>query len=129
MDAFFNNISHPKTRITVLATYNLIRSSLQSILETERQLSVLDAVGTSSELLKRISHCKPDVILICLLENEGKNLNIITNLLAAAPQTKIVILSSPHSLLDQAEAFKLGVSAIVGADQNPQTLLQAIRRV
>jgi len=128
MDAFFNNISHRKIRVTVLATHSLIRSSLQSILETERQLSVLDAVGTSSELLKRISHCKPDVVLICLIENEGKNLNVITDLLAAAPQTKIVVLSSPNSLLDQTEALKLGVSAVVGADQKPQTLLRAIRR-
>ena len=92
MDTLLNSIPHRKIKVTVLSTYNLICGSLQCILETERQLSVLATVRTSSELFKRISHCKPDVILICLLENEGKKLNVITDV-ATQPSRKSKLLS------------------------------------
>lgn len=129
MDAFFNNISHRKTKISVLATHTLVRNSLRALLETERQLSVLDAVDTSSELIEKIALSKPDVVLICLVENEGENIGIISDLLEAAPQTKIVILSSPNSLLNQSAALKIGAAAVVGANENTRTLVRAIKQV
>ncbi|MBA4184452.1 MAG: response regulator transcription factor [Acidobacteria bacterium] len=129
MDTFINNISHRKTKVSVLATYALVRSSLQLLLESDRELRVLDVAGTVSELIKKVSHNKPDVVLICLMENEGKNIDLIADLLKVAPKTKAVILSSPNSLLNQPSALKLGVTGIVGTNQSTRILIRAIRRV
>ena len=113
MDPFFNNISHRKINITILATYALVRSSLQSLLENDRRLNVLDAFGTTSEFIEKVSHNKPDVALICLMENEGENINVVSDLVKAASHTKFIILSSPNSLLNHSAALKLGVAGIV----------------
>jgi len=129
MDTFINNISHRKTKVSVLATYALVRSSLQLLLESDRELRILDLAGTASELIEKVSRNKPDVVLICLVENEGKNINLMSDLLKIAPQTKAVILSSPNSLLNQTSALKLGVTGIVGTNQSSRTLLRAIRQV
>ncbi len=129
MDTFINNISHRKTKVSVLATYALVRSSLQLLLESDRELRVLDVAGTVSELIKKVSHNKPDVVLICLMENEGKNIDLIADLLKVAPKTKAIILSSPNSLLNQPSALKLGVTGIVGTNQSTRILIRAIRRV
>lgn len=129
MDAFFNNISHRKTRISLLATYALTRYSLQSILATERQLSLTDTAENGAELIEKISRSKPDVILICLVENEGDNIDFIADLIEIAPQAKIILLTSPNFLSNQTAASKLGVAAVIEADQTPRTLLRAIRQI
>jgi len=92
-------------------------------------LRVLDVAGTASELIEKVSRNKPDVVLICLMENEGKNIDLMADLLKVAPQTKAVILSSPNSLLNQPSALKLGVTGIVGTNQSTRILIRAIRQV
>ena len=129
MDTFINNISHRKTKVSVLATYALVRSSLQLLLESDRELRVLDVAGTVLELMEKVSNNKPDVALICLMENEGKNIDLIADLLKIAPKTKVIILFSPNSLLNQPSALKLGVTGIVGTNQSPRILIRAIRQV
>ncbi len=129
MDTFINNISHRKTRVSVLATYALVRSSLQLLLESDKELTIIDVAGTTSELIEKVFHNKPDVVLICLMENEGKNINLIAGLFKVAPKTKVIILSSPNSLLDQPSALKLGVTGIIGTNQSTRILIRAIKQV
>lgn len=129
MDTFYRNTSRQKTNVTIFATYNLIKTYLKLLIEGDQQLNVINQAGTMQELLKEVSHSKPDVILICLLKNEGQNIDIIQDLFQAAPETKIVILSSPDSLLDKPAALKLGVTGFVGTNQNEKVLIRAIRQV
>ena len=129
MDTFFTNISRKTTKVTILSTYNLTNNCLQVLLESDRELKVLDIVNTKSELVEKVSQNPPDVVLVCLMDNEGKNINAIPELFKAAPHIKVVILSSPNSLLDQPEALKLGVTGIVATNQNFRTLIRAIRQV
>ncbi len=129
MDTFINNISHRKTRVSVLATYALVRSALQLLLESDKELTIIDVAGTTSELIEKVFHNKPDVVLICLMENEGKNINLIAGLFKVAPKTKVIILSSPNSLLDQPSALKLGVTGIIGTNQSTRILIRAIKQV
>ncbi len=129
MDTYFNNISRRKISISILSTYNLVRNSLRLLLEDDRNLSVLDVVGTGSELIETASRRMPDVFLICLMKNEGKNIEVISELQKISRQIKVVILSSPDSLLDQTAALKMGVTGIVGTQQNARVLTRAINQV
>jgi DNA-binding NarL/FixJ family response regulator len=129
MDMFFSNISRKANQVTILSTCNLINDCLKVLLESDRELKVLDIVNTESELIQKVSQNPPDVVLVCLMDNEGKNINVIPELFKVAPQIKVVILSTPNSMLDQPEALKLGVTGIVGTNQNFRTLIRAIRQV
>jgi two-component system, NarL family, response regulator DegU len=129
MDTFFNNFSHQKTTVTILSTYNLVNDCLQVLLESDRDLKVLDIVGKRTELLKKVSQNAPDVVLICLTDDDDKDIDVITDLFKVAPKTKVVILSTPNNQLNQPEALKLGVTGIVGTNQNFRTLIRAIRQV
>jgi len=129
MDAFFNGNSRKATKVTILSTYNLINDCLQVLLESDKELKVLDIVRTRSELLAKVSQNPPDVVLVCLMDNEGKNIQAIPELFKVSPNIKVVILSTPNSQLDQTEALKMGVTGIVGTNQNFRTLIRAIRQV
>lgn len=131
MDPFFTNITtRRKTKVMIWASYHLIRHSLQLLLDDDRELCVIDAVGTSSELFEKLSRrSSPDVILFCLMDNENQNIEVFSDLRRAAPQSKVVILSSPNSSLDLPAAIKLGVSGIVSTNQHPRILIRAITQV
>lgn len=129
METFISNNSRRKTKITILATHNLVRQSLQALLNDDRELSVLDTAGTASELIEKVASRNPDVVLIFLKENEGRNIEILDGLRKIAPQVKVVVLSSPNSLLDQPAALKLGVTGIVGTHQSSRALIRVIRQV
>jgi DNA-binding NarL/FixJ family response regulator len=129
MDTVFNGLLRQVTKVTILSTCNLINDCLRSLLEDNRELKVLDVASSNFELIQKISQNIPDVILICLMENEGKNINIIPDIFKVAPQSKVLLLSTPNSLLDQPQALKFGVTGIVGTNQNSRTLIRAITQV
>lgn len=129
VNSFYHNISRKQTKVTILATYNLIKDSLKMIIQNDRRLSVLDMAGTNAELLRKVSKNTPDVVLICLMDNEVNNVEIISDLLEVAPQTKVLILTSPINRLDQRAVIKLGVTGIVGTNQSLQVLVRAIIQV
>lgn len=128
MDQFFSNISRRKIKVTVLASYPLIRQSLRLLIDGDRQLTVLDAVGTIPELIEKIARRSPNVILLCLMEKEGKNIEALHEIRRLAPHIKAVVLSAPNSL-DQTAALKLGVTGIVGTNQSARVLIRAITQV
>jgi len=119
MDTFFNGFSRQVTKVTILSTYNLVNDCLREVLESDKELKVLDSVSTSSQLIQKISQNMPDVVLICLMESEGKNINMIPDIFKAAPHTKVVILSTPNSLLDQPEGGGHGLEPDGGGHGDP----------
>lgn len=129
MHSFYKEIPRGRTKVTILATHKLISECLKALLQRDRDLSVIDVAGSNADLLDKLSRKQPDVVLICLMENEGKKIDVITDVFKAAPQTRVVILSGPNSSLDQPASLKLGVTGIVGTNQNVKILVRAIRQV
>lgn len=129
MDTIFNGISRKKITIAILATYPLVRQSLRLILDSNREFTVSDAVQSTAELLSKVNARSPDIVLLCLMRNEGKNIEILREVNKIAPQSKAVILFSPDSLLDQPAALSLGVAGIIEANQGARALIQAIKQV
>lgn len=122
-------MSRRRTKVTILATQKLTGECLNVLLQRDRELTVVDVAVTKSDLLDKLSETQPDVVLICLMDNEGKNIDVITDVFRIAPHTKVVILSGPNSSFDQPASLKLGVTGIVGTNQNVKVLVRAIRRV
>jgi DNA-binding NarL/FixJ family response regulator len=129
MDSYLDSGSRQKTKVTVLSKYCLINNSLQVLLESDREIKVLKMVSNHSDLIQSVTQNIPDVVLICLMDNEGKNIAVIADLFKISPHLKVVILTTPNSMLDQPEALRLGVAGIVGTNQNFRTLNRAIRQV
>lgn len=129
MNTYKKHNTHKTIKVTILATYKLARQCLQKLIDQDRNLSVLDTAGTTSELTDKVVRRNPDVTLLYLAENEGKNLKIVDSLNQLIPTSRAVILSDPNSLLDQTEALKLGVAGIVGSNQSERVLIRAIEQV
>src|SRR6476619_123128 len=116
-------------KVTVFASLKLISEYLSAILASERGLAVIDVAETYSELLQMASANWPDVVLLCLMDDEGEQISVIADLLGIAPDINVVVLSGPNSNLDQPASVKLGVRGIVGTNQSVRVLVRAIQQV
>ena len=116
-------------KVTVFASLKLISEYLSAILASERGLAVINVAETYSELLQMASANWPDVVLLCLMDDEGEQISVIADLLGIAPDIKVVVLSGPNSNLDQPASVKLGVRGIVGTNQSVRVLVRAIQQV
>jgi DNA-binding NarL/FixJ family response regulator len=129
MDTPYKKEVRQKTKVTVLSTYKLISDYLNALLQDDKEMAVLDIAASPNELLQSVKNDAPDVVLICLMDSEGSNVSVISELFECAPNSKVVLLASPDSQLDQPAALKLGVTGIVGTNQSPRMLIRAIRQV
>lgn len=129
VDTFYYGISRKQAKVTILAAFALINDYLRAVLESDRGLNVLDTAGTGKELLRKVAKNKPDAVLICLMEDEFEDLDIIARLREIAPLTKIVVLTDPNNRFDQRTAVTHGVTGIVSSRQGFRVLIRAIYRV
>ena len=115
--------------VMVLATYALIQATLKSLFSKEKEINIADIVGTSSELIEKICRSLPDVVVLCLMNDEVKHIEMIPKLLLISPQTQFVLLIEPDGHYDQMEALKMGVAGIIQMNQTAQVLIRAIKQV
>ena len=77
-----------------------------------------------------VSKSSTSIILICMTEeSEAEFVKVIPELLAIAPESKILVLLPPTGSGDQTELLKLGISGIVGAEQREEVLIRAVQQV
>jgi two-component system, NarL family, response regulator DegU len=118
-----------KINVMVLASHNLAHSCLRLLLESADEVRVMDEAKTASDLVRKASRNKPDVVLLCVMENQNEHIEVIPELFRVAPNARVVILSSPNGLEDQMKALKLGAAGIIGMNQNSRMLIRAIKQV
>ncbi len=129
MDLYFKNGTQKRINVIIKTTDILTRHCLKLVLESDKDLNVADGAATDRQLLEKVSQNTPDIVLINLTDEEPQDVAVITELFKIAPHAKVLILSNPDSLLDQAEALKLGVTGIVSANRSPRVLIRAIKQV
>lgn len=115
-------------RILIVDDFKDWRSAVGSILAEDADLEVvgesadgLDAVQKSGELL-------PDLVLLDIQLPKMNGLEAARQIRRVSPRTKILFLSSYHSLEVMREALKIGTAFIVKADAG-RDLLPIVRAV
>ena len=80
MDTPYKKEVRQKTKVTVLSTYKLISDYLNALLQDDKEMAVLDIAASPNELLQSVKNDAPDVVLICLMDSEGSNVSVISEL-------------------------------------------------
>lgn len=119
-----------KINVAVLASYALAYKSLQSLIENcGRKIAVSAVAANAEDLLKKVSVSKPNVVLVCLMEDDKESIEVIPNIIKASPHTRVVVLTKPNTKSNPTEVLKKGAMGIVGMDQNASVLIRAIEQV
>lgn len=118
-----------KYKLLIIDDHPMFRDGLKTIVRTGANYEIAGEAGTCAEGLSLARSLKPDLIIVDISLPDGNGIDLARDILALAPQTKLVMLSM-HSKVDFiATAFQAGVSGYLAKESSREQLLQALDAV
>ena len=128
-DALYEN-SYPnrgrRIRLLIVSNYCLISESLQQMVETNRDMQVVERLDEERLKTEKLAPDAADVAVVYLHDHEP--VKIIGELQERIPGIRVVAVVNGEDLEMQTEALQLGAAGIVRREQNHKLLFDAIRQ-
>jgi len=116
-------------RIFVIDDHVLYRESLVAVLNKAKDLEVVGQGSTVEETKLRLAETKPDVVL-CEVKLPGQNgLDLLREVPALSPETRIIALSDGQVDNDIVEAMRRGGRGFLDKQSPVELLLKCVRKV
>lgn len=116
------------TRVLVVDDAQLFRAGISAAL-TEAGLEVVGQATDAADAVAQAEELQPEVVLLDVLMPGLSGLEAVDKILAAAPQTRVLLLTSSESEEDLLAAIKSGARGYLVKDTALPMLVQAIRDV
>jgi two-component system, NarL family, nitrate/nitrite response regulator NarL len=116
-------------RILIIDDQAIVSTSLRLLLESRPWLKVIGETPTSWDALSvaRVEH--PDIILLDVVLGDTDGLDIMPELLSAAPKARVIVLTGVRDPELHRRAVHRGAMGLVTKDKTTEVLLQAIAKV
>lgn len=118
-----------KTRILIADDHALLRVGLNTMLNTEADMTVVGEAGNGRDAVARAKELKPDVVIMDLMMPKLDGAEATRQIVEAVPGTKIIILTSYGSSSDLLRAINNGATGAQMKGSPIGDLLAAIRSV
>ncbi|MFL5959854.1 MAG: response regulator [Gaiellaceae bacterium] len=116
-------------RVLIVDDHTLVRSGLRLLLEAEHGFVVEDEAADAESAIRLTRLYKPDVVLLDVVLPGRSGIDAAPEILAAAPHTRILVLSMQDDPSYVREAFSAGASGYLLKEAADDDLLQAVREV
>ena len=116
-------------RIIVADDHHLIREGFKKTINREIDMEVVYSAENGEELLTSIQKVESDVIVLDINMPGRSGLDLIKDIRALAPDTKILILSMYSEDRFAVRALKNGASGYITKESAPEEMVNAIRKV
>lgn len=107
----------------------MVRGGVHGLLLTEPDIELIGEARNGTEAVEKVISLRPDVILLDLQMPQKSGVEAITEIKAAVPEARILVLTSFAADEDVFPAIKAGALGYLLKDSSPQELLKAIRNV
>jgi DNA-binding NarL/FixJ family response regulator len=116
-------------RVLVVDDQAMVRAGFRLLLADEPDIDVVAEAGNGLEAVTEAARCDPDVVLMDIRMPELDGLEATRRILAADPESRILILTTFD--LDEYvyRALQAGASGFVLKDDPPEQLIAAVRTV
>jgi two-component system, NtrC family, response regulator AtoC len=112
-------------QILVVDDEVLIRRSLASALE--RQGYEVTSAASAAEATARFGDGPPDAVILDLILGDGHGLDLLRQMKANAPETKILVITAHGSVEDAVQAMKLGAYDFVRKPFDLEEVIAGVR--
>ena len=116
-------------RVVIADDHALVRSGLRMLLENEGDFEVVAEAGTAEEAVRAARLEKPDVVLLDVVMPGRSGLEALGDVLVAAPDAKVLVLSMQDDPRYVREAFAAGASGYLLKEAADAELVAALREV
>jgi DNA-binding NarL/FixJ family response regulator len=121
--------SSMRAPILLVDDHPLIRQAVRESLEQEPDLAVCGEAADALETLALIPSLRPALVLLDLSLGESNGMDLIPQILALDPATRVLILSMHDEALYAERAIHAGARGYVNKRETPDTIVSAIRAV
>lgn len=116
-------------RVLVVDDHSVVRTGLRLIIQGSPGLSIVGEAANRDEALTLASRERPDIILLDLDLGGESGVAIISELLAAAPEARVIILTGLRDPEVHRKAAMLGAMGVVSKENAAEVLIKAIGRI
>lgn len=116
-------------RVIVVDDHTLFREGLKSILSGEKDIEIVDLVGTVAGAIQSVERKRPDVVLMDFNLPDGTGAEASEKILSSYPQCKVIFLTMSERDEDLITAVRSGAKGYLLKSMQPSKLGTAIRAV
>jgi DNA-binding NarL/FixJ family response regulator len=122
-------VPQPLVPVTVLIAddHPVVREGLRGMLAAEPAITVVGEAGSGEEAVAMARMHRPDVVLMDLRMPRGDGVQATSGILATAPGTRVVVLTTYETDADIVRAVEAGAAGYLLKDTPRQDLIAAIR--
>ncbi len=113
-------------RVLIVDDHPVVREGLRGMLESDPAITVAGEAGSGEEAVARASALAPDVVLMDLRMPGGDGVNATTRILAARPETRVIVLTTYETDQDIVRAVEAGAAGYLLKDTSRADLIAAI---
>jgi DNA-binding NarL/FixJ family response regulator len=114
-------------RILLVDDHPVVRFGLRGMLDAEPDLTVVGEASSGEEGLAATLAERPDIVLMDLRMPGGDGVSATERILAAAPATRVLVLTTYESDRDILRAIEAGAGGYLLKDASPAELADAVR--
>ncbi|MFY9554805.1 MAG: response regulator transcription factor [Blastocatellia bacterium] len=116
-------------RVILIDDHVVVRAGLRMIIQSRSSMTIVGEAGDRDGALATAAAHQPDIILLDLDLGGESGMALITELLAAAKEARIIILTGLRDSEAHRQAVLLGAMGIVRKEKAADVLITAIERV
>ena len=118
-----------KIRIIIAEPHPIFRYGLRTLLDAERDFSVVGEAADGAQTLHMVSELKPDILLLDLSKPSLSGFEVLHELRRAGIAVKSMLLVDEIDKSERMKILQLGGHAIVPKETPPPLLLKSVRTV
>jgi DNA-binding NarL/FixJ family response regulator len=116
-------------RVLLGDDHTLVREGLRRVIETTTGVEVLGEAATGTDMVRLAEEADPDVVVLDIRMPEMDGIEACRQILADAPETKVVMLTAYDDRHFVVEAVRAGARGYVLKSRDAEHLLKAVRLV
>ena len=116
-------------KILIADDHAVLRRGVREILEDAPLGLCVEETGSAGETLKAVRDNAYDIVLLDISFPDGSGLDVLRQIRADSPQTRVLLLSMYPEAQYAQRALRLGASGYLTKDSAPDELVIAIQKV
>ena len=122
-------MKNSKVRVLIADDHSVVRMGLASLLGTAKNVEIAGEAVNGEDAVRKALKLRPDIVVMDIVMPKKDGVAATEEILAAAPETKVLILTTFGTSDDISRALKAGATGAIMKSATNRELLAAVQSV